>query len=350
MEENMHSNRTHKDQIKSPEHRKQRFSLRKFSFGAASILVGSLLFFGQSVSADEALTVSDATTAQGLSATLEESAPTEEVVTSSAPVSEEVNPAATELETKADETSLVEAKAEEVVAKTEEVASTATQDATTDVKVEEVSQPKYATKEYKATNTAPKDLSNNAMPRPSDEGTVLTEKTGFRASGAEVLPDGYSVADFNLSEDLKKYQDPEKNRMVSNIIENQNEDYMYTVSIDSETKKWYIVEFSKDGQKLRESPLLPDTPIKLLNGKSQAILLTSGLGSVQVGKDPDYLGDERVYFKGRFNVGYATRTPANKTLTYSSQTAGETSTKVSHIDRLTGGGPKGSYYPKRFYR
>ncbi|WP_449459061.1 lectin-like domain-containing protein, partial [Streptococcus suis] len=75
--------------IKKPEHREQRFSLRKFSFGAASILVGSLLFLTPTVSANESEVQSfEPTVSNELSETVlgDTSEVTEEEVATTEPV------------------------------------------------------------------------------------------------------------------------------------------------------------------------------------------------------------------------------------------------------------------------
>lgn len=164
--------------VKTPEHREQRFSLRKFSFGAASILVGSLLFLGPVASAEE-LSVQPSVVAE---TTESEETPALESATSA--VAEVVEKVAEPASAEKPAESLASTEDKGLVEAASQAAATEKTAVTEEPKTEEVAtpEPKWVTKQYAASNTLPTNPNNNAMARPAEEGEALTEGTGFRAT------------------------------------------------------------------------------------------------------------------------------------------------------------------------
>ncbi|MBJ8326276.1 mucin-binding protein, partial [Streptococcus pacificus] len=212
---------------------KQRFTIKKFKIGVASVLIGTLFAgFVTQVSADQLTDETSPVATSEVSTVIDESVPSEDETTvpeanptsvdNQKAIVDESTVVADELIPSEDETTIPEANPtsvdspkatvdESTVVADESIASedgmtipeekptsvdssmaivdestvatdesTPSEDGTTTLEVESTIAETNKTEKYKVTNTIPTDKENNAIPRPQNEGQAIPERTGFR--------------------------------------------------------------------------------------------------------------------------------------------------------------------------
>ncbi|WP_449459379.1 MucBP domain-containing protein, partial [Streptococcus suis] len=248
---------------------RQRFTIKKFKIGAASVLIGTVFAgFGTHVQADE-LTVAEptvttlATTETGDTASTPvaeavvtpETPVAEAVATPKTPVAEAVVTPETPVEAPAATTPVVaetpvEVEEKAVLETSAEVPTESPKEETTIVDdsaafVSEKATTKPVVKVEKPTSSA--------MPRPANEGRSFTEGASFRADTTatptvtDPMPDGYTVDTERLPEELQKFSDKSKDIVTFGIVQNDASKTYFSYILNKKTGIYEVVQFNPEG-------------------------------------------------------------------------------------------------------
>ncbi|WP_449458720.1 mucin-binding protein, partial [Streptococcus suis] len=220
---------------------RQRFTIKKFKIGAASVLIGTVFAgFGTHVQADE-LTVNEPTVTT-LSPT-EEVSPEVEDAESATPVAAEGLVSEFTVET------VNEEKKEETVASQKEETSEVSKE---EAEKDTVEVPVIV--DVAAVETT--EGTSNKIGRPTNEGQPLNQGTGFRTTTELQGHPGYSVTTATFPDEYKKFYDPAEGRFSFSLVKLTQPGFTnyLTLSTD-ESGKAYLTEFRETGDLLKTAEL-----------------------------------------------------------------------------------------------